>query len=453
MAQKIDNEVTVPLNQNIDDDELDNVQRASDIYGEWGPLQRNMTIYFVMIYIVSAFQNTGVVFYLTPINYHCQLPPGFEDRNVSKCFTFEGSTEKCSKWQFDNSFYKKTLIDEFELVCEREYYISLTKSIFQIGFLVASIFMGWLSDKYGRLFAFKVSVILEIIASLSQALSVNIVHFVVSRFFLGIGSYGRFSTGFLLCEYRMRLKMQKFQVTFLLVFELVGPNNRASINIVSELGWCMSTLFLPVAHYFIPHFRYMQLTVFGYELIFLVWLWRLPESPRWLITHDRFDEAATVIRKAAKSLKQLSDTEIETKLDKLRRYSEKEQLKSEAKKTIFDLWSHPILFRYCALLYVINFCLTFVSYSFSYNAASYGGSIHITIFVQGLSKALTSLTVYFLVNRFTRRSLLMFLGICAVCSILAMLPLVFETNVGDVNDKVIKLSQVKITSISSTSIT
>lgn len=213
------------------------------------------------------------------------------------------------------------------------------------------------------------------------------------------------------------------------VLELVGPSNRASINIVSELGWCLSTLFLPVAHYFLPHFRYMQLAIFGYELIFLIWLWRLPESPRWLITHNRFDEAVTLIRNTARSLKRFSDAEIETKLDKLRRYSEREQLNSEAKKTIFDLWRQPILFRYCALLYVMHFCLTFISYSFSYNAASYGGSIHITIFVQGLSKACIFLTVYFLVNRFARKSLLMFLGVCAACSILAMLPFVFETNV------------------------
>ncbi len=218
-------------------------------------------------------------------------------------------------------------------------------------------------------------------------------------------------------------------LVLILALELVGPSNRASINIVSELGWCLSTLFLPVAHYFLPHFRYMQLAVFGYELIFFIWLWQLPESPRWLITHNRFDEAAKLIRKAAKSLKQLSDTEIDTKLNKLRRYSEKEQLNSEAKKTIFDLWSQPTLFRYCVLLYVIHFCLTFISYSFSYNAASYGGSIHITIFVQGLSKACIFLSVYFLVNRFARRSLLMFLGICAACSILAMLPFVFDTNV------------------------
>lgn len=199
MAKKIDYDVPLTKIQN-DRHEDEVVQRASDIYGEWGPLQRNVTIFFVMIYIIASFQNLGVIFYLSPIDYHCKLPPGYEDRNVSKCFTFEGSTEKCTEWQFDHSFYTKTLIDEFDLVCDREHYISITKSIFQFGYLVSSILTGWMSDKYGRLYAFKFSIFVEILASLSQALSVNIHHFLVSRLFLGIGAYGRFSSGMLLRE-------------------------------------------------------------------------------------------------------------------------------------------------------------------------------------------------------------------------------------------------------------
>lgn len=213
-----------------------------------------------------------------------------------------------------------------------------------------------------------------------------------------------------------------------LVFELVGPSYRASISIASETGWCVSVLLLPIAHYFIPHFRYMQLTVFGYELIFLIWLWRLPESPRWLITHDRFDEAAKLIRKTAKALKKYSDTEIETKLRKLGRYlnKEEEQLKKEAKKTIVDLWRQPILFRYCILLYVVSMGLTFILYSVTYNAVSYGESLHVTMFVQALSTTFSFSIIYFVIERFSRKSLSMFLGICTACSIWGMLPFTFD---------------------------
>ncbi|KAJ6646134.1 Organic cation transporter protein, partial [Pseudolycoriella hygida] len=396
----------------MESDEPDDVKHASDIYGEWGPLQRNVTIFFVMIYIVASFQNMGVIFYLSPIDYHCRLPEEYQDRNVSKCYLYEGSTVKCTEWQFDYSFYQKTLIDEFELVCDREHFISMTKSIFQIGYLVSSIFTGLMSDRYGRLFAFKFSIILELLASLSQALSVNIYHFLISRLFLGIGSYGRFSTG------------------MLLLFELVGPSYRASISIACEIGWSLSVLLLPIANYFIPHFRYMQLIVFGYELIFLIWLWRLPESPRWLITHDKFDEAAELITKTAKSLNKLSDVEIERKLAKLRSYLDKEQekLQLEAKKTIIDLWRQPILFRYCILLYTISFCLSFTAYGFSYNAAAYGGSLHVTMFVQALSTSSVLCTVYLAVDRFNRKSLALFLSVCAACSIWTMVAFTFDKN-------------------------
>ena len=191
-----------------DTDKLDEeypIRHASDIYGEWGPLQKNATIFYVLIYLVAGFQNIGITFYTAPIDYHCKLPPGGENQTVSKCFEYEGSSQPCREWTFDHSFYKSTLIDEFNLVCGREHFISLSKSIYQIGYLVSSILTGWMSDKYGRLFTFKFSIILELIGSLSQALSMNIYHFLISRFFLGIGAYGRFTVGLVLCTYTFPL--------------------------------------------------------------------------------------------------------------------------------------------------------------------------------------------------------------------------------------------------------
>ena len=210
MAQKPDqtssvDPKTIPLvngNENEDqDEEVFDVQHASDIYGEWGPLQRNATIFYIGIYLVASFQNHGVVFYTPSIDYNCKLPPGAEGKNVSKCFEYEGSDQPCTQWEYDHSFYKSTLIDAFDLVCGREYFISMSKSIYQFGFMVASILTGWMSDKYGRLYTFKISIFVELVASLSQALSPNIYFYLFSRVFLGIGSYGRFTTGMLLCKF------------------------------------------------------------------------------------------------------------------------------------------------------------------------------------------------------------------------------------------------------------
>lgn len=217
----------------------------------------------------------------------------------------------------------------------------------------------------------------------------------------------------------------------LLVFELVGPSYRASISIASETGWCISNLLLPICQYFIPHFRYMQLCVFGYELIFLIFLWQLPESPRWLITHDRFDEAAELITKTAKSSKQMSDADIDRKMMKFRNYLENEEkrLKLEAKMSIVDLWRQPTLLRYCIFLYMISICLTFIGYGISYNAASFGESLYVTMFVQGLSDTFVFSALYFCIDRFARKSLTLFIAICSAGSICAMLACAFDSNV------------------------
>lgn len=197
------------------------------------------------------------------------------------------------------------------------------------------------------------------------------------------------------------------------------------------MGWCISVLLLPIAHYFLPHFRYMQFCVVGYELIFLIWLWELPESPRWLITHDRFDDAAKLISKTAKALNKLTDIEIDRKIEKLRRYvhKEDEQLKLEAKMTILDMWRQPTLFRYCVLLYVISVCFTFIGYSISYNASAYGGSLYVTMFLQGLSDFFVFSTLYFCVDRFSRKSLAMIVGCFGALFIWLMLPFTFDSSV------------------------
>ena len=230
MADKSDNTSSIPLkcvtideeDEEDEEPEVYDVQHASDIYGEWGPLQRNVTIYYIALYVIASFQNQGIIFYMPPIDYHCKLPPGGETKNVSKCFEYEGSSEPCREWTYDRSFYKSTLIDEFDLVCDREHFISLTKSIYHIGYMIASILTGWMSDKYGRLFTFKICIIVELIGSLSQAWSPNIYCFMVARIFLGIGAYGRFTTGMLLCEYILTTIGFSHSISYTIVLIPIG---------------------------------------------------------------------------------------------------------------------------------------------------------------------------------------------------------------------------------------
>lgn len=81
----------------------------------------------------------------------------------------------------------------------------MAKSIYQMGNGFESIVVGLISDKCGRKVALRITVILEVVASLGQALSGDIYQFMMSRLLLGFASYGRYLTCYLLCKLLLSL--------------------------------------------------------------------------------------------------------------------------------------------------------------------------------------------------------------------------------------------------------
>lgn len=164
------------------------IHHASDIMGQFGPFQKKIFIIQFLLYLVVPFQNMGMVFQAPDVDFSCQ---DYDNSTMNSC-------EGCSNFVFNDTFWRNTLTQEFDLVCDRSWVISFSKSIYQFGYLVASIFTGLISDRFGRKVALKFSIILELFASLCQALSFNIYQFLTSRLFLGIAAYSRFLASMLL---------------------------------------------------------------------------------------------------------------------------------------------------------------------------------------------------------------------------------------------------------------
>src|SRR5581483_10620668 len=80
---------------------------------------------------------------------------------------------------------------QFDLVCDRSFYSSLTQSFYMIGYMFAGVFLSYFSDKHGRKPVAAVSIVLELVGTLSCALSVNFWQYLTSRLLLGFGATGR----------------------------------------------------------------------------------------------------------------------------------------------------------------------------------------------------------------------------------------------------------------------
>ena len=75
----------------------------------------------------------------------------------------------------------------------------------------------------------------------------------------------------------------------------------------------------------------------------------------------------------------------------------------ESSHTLFDLWKIPMLFKFCVALYFIFFTNVLIYYGFTYNAASLGGSLYITQFVNGCAELVESLFLFAILDHVRRK--------------------------------------------------
>lgn len=206
------------------------------------------------------------------------------DYNTPMHLTQECSTanQKCSSYKYDTGIWISTIIDEWDLVCDRAWLISLTQSLYMSGFILAYLIFGYLSDRYGRWRALLIGAIIEVSCGFGCAFSSSITEFMFFRFFLGLGNAGRSSS------------------SYLIMIEWTGADWRMHISTLGSLGWVVGYSLMPYITLYFLHFRHMQLFVCFFEIIFVLWFLRLPESPRWLLTHKRWSEAHDVLLMAAK---------------------------------------------------------------------------------------------------------------------------------------------------------
>lgn len=81
--------------------------------------------------------------------------------------------------------------------------------------------------------------------------------------------------------------------------ECVGLKYRAVCGFAYQLGWAFGYCVLPLLAYYLQDYEKLMITTAAPEIIWLIWLFWIPESPRWQMTHDKVLEAQENVRKAA----------------------------------------------------------------------------------------------------------------------------------------------------------
>jgi MFS family permease len=178
--------------------------------------------------------------------------------------------------------------------------VGLASSAYLAGAVLGAVFFGWLTDRLGRKKLFFVTLTVYLLATAATAASWNIESFALFRFVTGAGIGGEYAA--------INSTIQ----------ELIPARVRGWSDLVingsfwvgAALGALGSLVLLDPA-VIDPEFGWRLAFLTGATLalvIFFMRLW-LPESPRWLMTHGRVEEARRVIDSIESRFADLPTTE------------------------------------------------------------------------------------------------------------------------------------------------
>ncbi|CAG2100137.1 unnamed protein product [Medioppia subpectinata] len=170
------------------------VKHIADIVGEWGKWQSLFFTHCILLWATEAFVNMGFVFHTKRVDFWCaDTPNNLTSQHLSdetKCHKYLNPNESCTHWEYNRTQFHKTIITEFDLVCDRANYAPLTQSCFIMGYVFSGLIVSHFSDKYGRRPVVFICYAIEILGVISCAFSYNIYQYLISRFLTGLGYSG-----------------------------------------------------------------------------------------------------------------------------------------------------------------------------------------------------------------------------------------------------------------------
>ena len=164
--------------------------------------------------------------------------------------------------------------------------IGLAGSAYLAGAVLGAIFFGWLTDRLGRKKMFFITLTVYLIATAATAFAWNFWSFALFRFLTGAGIGGEYTA--------INSTIQELIPARVRGWTDLAING--SFWLGAALGAAGSIVLLNPA-LFDPDIGWRLAFLIGAALsviIFFLRMW-IPESPRWLMTHGRADEAAAIM--------------------------------------------------------------------------------------------------------------------------------------------------------------
>ncbi|XP_016051688.1 PREDICTED: solute carrier family 22 member 14, partial [Miniopterus natalensis] len=286
-------------------------------------------------------------------------------------------TQSCSNgWIYPES-KRRSVVDEFDLVCNEELNLEAVHTTILAGLLIGSLIFGFISDKLGRYPSIMLSILEMIIFGFGTAF-VNSFHQYL---------FFRFAVSQALVGYSIS--------SVSLATEWLVGEHRAHSIILEHCFCSLGIILLTGLAYSLPHWRLLFL-VGGAPVFYLIcYSWILPESPRWLMMKGKVEEAKQVLCYAAGVNKKTIPLSLLNKLQV--------PGKKVTKASVLDFYNNRHLRKVTLVMGCVWFTVGQSCYTLSLKMRHYGLNLYLSQIIPPMMEVPARLCCIFLLEQFGRK--------------------------------------------------
>ncbi|XP_045859518.1 solute carrier family 22 member 14 [Meles meles] len=286
-------------------------------------------------------------------------------------------TESCQDGWIYPEAKKRSLVNEFDLVCGKDGNTEGVQTMLTAGILIGSLIFGFVSDKLGRYPTILMSLLGLTVFGFGTAF--------VSTFHQYL--FFHFGVSHALVCYAIS--------SVCLATEWLIGQHRAHAIILEHCFFSVGIMFLNGLAYSLSHWRLLFLLGGAPVFPLISYIWIVPESPRWLLMKGRVEEAKQMLCYAAGVNKKIIPLSL---LDKLQPPGKK-----VTKASVLDFYNNKYLLKVTLVMGCVWFTVGYSYFMLILKLKDLGVNIHFTQVIPGIVEVPARLCCIFLLEQIGRK--------------------------------------------------
>lgn len=388
--------------------------------GQFGKFQVVTILLIAIPAMCAGFMAGDYIFTAAKLPHRCAVPECDEPRpifkpdwitnaipiddsgNIEDCRRYGNKstwinnfTDECPASMFDSNtlipcdsfVYERSnsAVFDFGLECQ-EWLRALAGTLNSLGAMFGLPFAGFISDRWGRrtsvlIYGFNLALI-----GFVRSFSVNYIMYTTLQFLQTALGGGVYSAGYVLAT------------------EVVGLKYRVRTSAIMSSMFACGQAILGLIAAFVTEWRTLSIVLYSPIFLIVSYYWLLPESPRWLISKNKFNEAKKIINKMARmNNKTVTEKSINALMKP--RLSSNQNANENAQESLLFMRviRSPILLRRCCITPVWWMATTFIYYGLSINSVSLSGNMYINYIASALIEIPGYWTALLLLDKIGRK--------------------------------------------------